>query len=136
MNISNFDIIETISLRNDYISCYNSISELDLWNYIKKHKIKSFLLHPEPIFRQLYKLSSKYTLYHDNVYESIMRQMKIISEIGLENWKIQYIKIHRPDLYVAAKFIANRIYDILSNPNYKWGRKRIKKLFQTITYKI
>lgn len=136
MEISQFQIIETINLRNDYISCYHSICELNLWDYIKKHKIKSFLLHPEPIFRQLYKLSSKYRLYHDNVYESIMKQMKIISEIGLENWKIQYIKLHRPDLYVAAKFITNRIYDILSNPNYKWGRKRIQKLFQTITYKI
>lgn len=130
--VDRFWFIETQIIKNTYEDAFDAITVLDLWDFIRKHRMRSFLLHPLPIFRQLYKLTIKNVLLSDNTYEMIMHNMKYMSVNGYNKWEMYYIKRHRPDLYVAGKTINRIIYDIYSNPNYKKGRQRIEKMFKEI----
>lgn len=130
--VDRFWFIETKSIKNTYEDAFDAITVLDLWDFIRKHKIKSFLLHPLPIFRQLYKLTIKNVILSDNTYEMIMHHMKYMSVNGYNKWEMYYIKRNCPDLYIAGKTINRIIYDIYSDPNYKKGRERIVKMFKEI----
>lgn len=125
----NFWFIECISLKKSYEDAYDSITQLEMWGYIKHFRIQSFLLNPNPIMRQLYKLTIKNCILHENTYENIMHNMKQIAIHGYYKWEIMYIKKYRPDLYVAGKTINRIIYNVLSSPYYEKGRKRINSMF-------
>lgn len=122
--------MENEKVRLTYNDAYEAINVLGLWEFIQKHKIKSFLLYPLPIFRQLYKLSIKNVLLSENTYEMIMFHMKKIACIGYCKWEKEYIKSYYPHIYIAARRIDKILYDVFSNPFYKKGRERIEKMFQ------
>lgn len=130
--VDRFWFIETKTIKNTYEDAFHAITVLDLWDFIRKHRMRSFLLHPLPIFRQLYKLTIKNVLLSDNTYEMIMHHMKYMSNNGYHKWEMYYIKENRPDLYIAGKTINRIIYDIYSNPYYKKGRERIEQMFKEI----
>lgn len=125
----NFWFINCISLKKSYQDAYDAITELNMWKYIKNHRIKSFLLHNDPVMRQLYKLTIKSCILHENTYEYIMYNMKQIANQGYYKWEMMYIKRYRPDLYVAGKTINRILYDVLSSPYYRKGRDRINAMF-------
>ena len=129
-----FWFIESKSLKKSYDDAYDSITQMNMWAYIKNHKIKSFLLYPNPVMRQLYKLTIKNCILHNNTYEHIMYNMRQIAIHGYYRWEMMYIKRYRPDLYVAGKTINRIIFYVLSSPYYKKGKERITKMFEDYSH--
>lgn len=116
-------------LKNIYNLFYVTITELDLWEYLKCHNIKCFITHPYQPLKQVYSRVTTLCLPNDMTFQFIMKQMQKISQMGYNLWEYKFIETYFPEYLESAKKITNKIYDILSSPYYLWGRKRIMKDF-------
>ena len=114
-------------LSNIYNMYFNAITELELWDYLKVHTIKSYITHQDDRFKQLYKRITELSLPNTYTYNFIMKQMNQIAQVGYDIWEYTFIEKHFPEYITSAKLICNQCYDILSSPYYSWGRKRIMK---------
>lgn len=75
------------------INAYACVSYLHLWNFLKNEEV---VIAPIGDFKEEIFV---YLLHEDVSYALIIKYIEIIAKIGLLQFKYQYIKIYRPDLF-------------------------------------
>lgn len=125
---THFWFFQNTYIRNIY-NIYYQLIQTDqlLYEYLKTHNVYQFRTNKIPL-----QMRDMLCQTSEELYECVMKQMNKIAQLGYKQWEKMYIAKHFPEYIVAAKRICNTCYDILSNPYYVLGRKRILKDYEEL----
>lgn len=83
-----------------------------------------------------FKNKMKYKDKHDDIsFVYLMKTMEHIIKGGMEKFRFEYIKKHRPDMMRAARHIENWWLDIIMSPYTELGKRRLMREFEVLTNK-
>lgn len=112
---------------------YNAVIICELYNFIKKNDIQSFMYFSyEDVnicnkFRRLSYLADIKGLHSGASYGCTMRIVEDIIKKGFLCWKYEYIQEHHSHIIDKIVLIQKNYKKAISNPNYKMCKKRLEK---------